>query len=263
MRGSGKSKRARNYDNLEICERSNRYLMAQYQSTSKNSDIPLHIGIILDGNRRWAKKNGLPTLQGHKKGAEVFKEISLHAFDLGVKYLSAYVFSTENWSRTEAEVAYLMKLVVKSVEGYLKEYNEHGVRIVIAGSRSKFSPAVLKSIKKTEESTKNNKEATLVLCFNYGGQQEIADATAKIIEQGYNPDQITPELVAQNLYAPDVPDVDLIIRTSGEQRLSGFMLWRSAYAELLFVDKLWPDYRAEDLENSIKEYINRQRRFGQ
>ena len=232
------------------------------QDKPKKQNIPKHIGIILDGNRRWAKQNGLPTLQGHKKGAEVFKDISLRAFDLGVKYLSAYIFSTENWSRTKVEVDYLMKLVVRAVESYLEEYNDNGVKILIAGSRDKFSKLVLESIIKTENATKHNTKATLILCFNYGGHQEIVDATASIIKQGFKPNQVTPELIAQNLYAPDAPDVDLIIRTSGEQRLSGFMLWRSAYAELLFTEKLWPEYTAEDLKKSIQEYSNRQRRFG-
>ena len=232
------------------------------QDKSKKQNIPKHIGIILDGNRRWAKQNGLPTLQGHKKGAEVFKDISLRAFDLGVKYLSAYIFSTENWSRTKVEVDYLMKLVVRAVESYLEEYNDNGVKILIAGSRDKFSKSVLESISRTESTTKHNTKATLILCFNYGGRQEIVDATASIIEQGFKSNQVTPELIAQNLYAPDAPDVDLIIRTSGEQRLSGFMLWRSAYAELLFTEKLWPEYTAEDLRKSIQEYSNRQRRFG-
>lgn len=232
------------------------------QDKPKKQNIPKHIGIILDGNRRWAKQNGLPTLQGHKKGAEVFKDISLRAFDLGVKYLSAYIFSTENWSRTKVEVDYLMKLVVRAVESYLEEYNDSGVKILIAGSRDKFSKSVLESISRTESATKHNTKATLILCFNYGGHQEIVDATASIIEQGFKSNQVTPELIAQNLYAPDAPDVDLIIRTSGEQRLSGFMLWRSAYAELLFTEKLWPEYTAEDLRKSIQEYSNRQRRFG-
>lgn len=227
------------------------------------SELPLnHLGIILDGNRRWAKQKGLTFLEGHRKGAEVFKEISLSAFDKGIKYLSAYVFSKENTSRPEEEVSYLMKLVVKAVEKYLDEFHKKGIRIVVAGNKDKLSKTVSEAITKTEEKTKDNSKGTLILCFNYGGRQEILDATKKIIADKNNPEEVTEELFEQNLYTPSTPDIDLIIRTSGEQRLSGFMLWRAAYAELKFVDKYWPDFTVEDLSNCIEDYKNRTRRFG-
>ncbi len=227
-----------------------------------NLDAPKHVGIILDGNRRWAKNQGIPTLEGHRKGAEVFKDISLHAFDKGVEFLSAYVFSTENWSRTEEETSYLMKLVVKAVEKYLSEFHKKGIKIIVLGERSNLNSSVLKAIEQTEQKTANNENGTLALCFNYGGQQEIIDATKKIISKNINPQEVTLSLFEQNLYSPEVPQLDLLIRTSGEQRTSGFMLWRSAYAELLFSEKLWPDYTVEDFDEALIEYNKRQRRFG-
>lgn len=227
-----------------------------------NLDAPKHVGIILDGNRRWAKNQGIPTLEGHRKGAEVFKDISLHAFDKGVEYLSAYVFSTENWSRTKEETSYLMKLVVKAVEKYLSEFHKKGIKIIVLGERSNLNSSVLKAIEQTEQKTANNENGTLALCFNYGGQQEIIDATKKIISKNINLQELTLSLFEQNLYSPELPQLDLLIRTSGEQRTSGFMLWRSAYAELLFSEKLWPDYTVEDFDEALIEYNKRQRRFG-
>lgn len=230
--------------------------------TQSSSAVPGHVGIILDGNRRWAKKQGMPILEGHRRGAEVFKEVSLGAFDRGVTYLSAFVFSTENWNRTEEEVSYLMKLIAKAVERYLEEFHKKGIKIIVAGQRDKFSSTVLSSIEKTEERTKDNRNGVLVLCLGYGGQQEIVDATKKILAENHTPSDITTELFEQNLYAPEIPPVDLLIRTSGEQRTSGFMLWRAAYAELLFSDKLWPDYTIEDFDEALVEYNKRHRRFG-
>jgi len=228
----------------------------------KTTNLPTHVGIVLDGNRRWAKEHGLTTLDGHRHGAEVFKQVSLGAFDKGVKYLSAFIFSTENWQRTEEEVSYLMKLVIKAVEKYLDEFNKRNIKIRVIGRRTDLSGAVLRSIEKTEEKTHNNSGGVLVLCFNYGGQQEIVDAAKKILSMGVDQKDITTELFEQYLYAPEVPAVDLLIRTSGEERTSGFMLWRAAYAELQFIEKYWPDFTIEDLENSLKEYASRQRRFG-
>lgn len=224
--------------------------------------LPCHVGIILDGNRRWAKEHGMQSLEGHRKGAEVFKEVALHAFDKGIKYLSAFVFSTENWKRTEEEVSYLMKLVVKAVERYLEEFDKRGIKIVVAGKRDNLSKTVLKAIEKTEDKTKANSKGTLVLCFNYGGQQEIVDACNQIISSNRDNKTVSIKEIEQNLYSPDVPEIDLLIRTSGEQRTSGFMLWRAAYAELLFIDKYWPDYSCEDFDDSLSEYEKRCRRFG-
>ena len=228
----------------------------------KTTNLPNHVGIVLDGNRRWAKEQGLPTLDGHRQGAEVFKRVCLASFDKGVKYLSAFIFSTENWQRTEDEVSYLMKLVIKAVEKYLDEFNKRNIKIQVIGRRNDLPNSVLRSIEKTEEKTENNTGGVLVLCFNYGGQQEIVDATKKIIDENIPSEELTDELFEQYLYAPGVPAVDLLIRTSGEERTSGFMLWRAAYAEMLFIEKYWPDFSIEDLDSSLKEYAARQRRFG-
>lgn len=230
--------------------------------TNVSNQIPKHVGVILDGNRRWAKQHNLPTLDGHRQGAEVFKKVALAAFDRGVEYLSGYIFSTENWRRTEEEVAYLMKLVVKGVEQYLDEFHKRGIKIVCIGRKDQLSSSVLKSIKKTEEKTKDNDRGVLVLCFNYGGHQEIIDATKAIIREGIAAEDIDESVFSRYIYHPEIPPVDLLIRTSGEQRTSGFMLWRADYAELIFSQKLWPDFGDSDLAAAIDEYIKRKRRFG-
>ena len=230
---------------------------------TETQTIPRHLGIILDGNRRWAKAQGLPTLQGHRQGAEVFKQISKAAFKRGVQYVSAYVFSTENWRRTEKEVSYLMSLVIKVVDDYLDEVHQEGIKIVILGRREGLRANVLKAIQRAEEKTANNTRGTMALCFNYGGQQEIVDAAKLLMEQGTDPATLTPESFEQALYHPEIPALDLIVRTSGEQRLSNFMLYRAAYAELAFVDKHWPDFTPADLDAALATYAARHRRLGQ
>lgn len=227
-----------------------------------DTELPNHIGIILDGNRRWAKQHGFTTLEGHRRGAEVFRRVSLSAFDSGIKYLSAYIFSTENWQRSEEETSYLMKLIIKAVEKYLEDFDGRGIRIKILGSKEKLSKTVLEAISRTESKTKTNSKGTLAICLNYGGQQEILDATKQIVNSKIEAETVTKEVFEQNLYSPEIPPVDLLIRTSGEQRISGFMLWRVAYAELLFEEKYWPDYTVEDLSRAIEVFNIRQRRFG-
>lgn len=228
--------------------------------TDINTAVPRHLGIILDGNRRWARERGLNTLEGHQRGAEVFREIVYAAFDRGVEYISAFVFSTENWQRTQEEVSYLMSLVLKVVEKYLNEFHDKGVKILILGSREGLSDKVKKALDKAVEKTAENTEGTVALCFNYGGQQEIIDAIKKVPEDKKS--DLTPEKFEQYLYSNEVPEVDLLVRTSGEHRTSGYMLWRAAYAELLFVDKFWPDFTVSDLDKVLAEYQNRNRRFG-
>ncbi len=226
------------------------------------SVTPKHVGIILDGNRRWAKNAGKKTLDGHRRGSEVFKEISVGLFERGVKYVTAYVFSVENWQRKAEEVDYLMRLLIKAVELHLDDFNKKGIRIKIIGRKDNLKPAVLKAIERTETKTAENTEGTLTLCFNYSGRQELVDAFKQIASKNILEEDITEELIGANIYAPEIPDVDLLIRTSGEQRISGFMLWRSSYAELLFIEKLWPDITMLDMDMALAEYATRQRRFG-
>jgi undecaprenyl diphosphate synthase len=226
------------------------------------NDAPTHIGIIMDGNRRWAEEQGVSTKDGHTKGQENLRIISRAAFEQGVQYVSVYAFSTENWRRTEEEVGHLMGLLVRGVDKYLQEFNEASIKVVFIGQRDDLDKKVLKAIQKAEDSTSQNEKGTLVICFNYGGQQEIVDAAKKIIASGMPAESITTETVAANLYNPDIPPIDLIIRTSGEQRLSNFMLWRAAYSEFYFVDKHWPAFAPDDLREALEVYAARGRRFG-
>lgn len=227
-----------------------------------SSTIPTHIGFILDGNRRWARDHGLPTLEGHRKGYDTLKTIAEAAFDKGVKFVSAFVFSTENWSRSKDEVDYLMNLAMKIAVKDSKELIKENVKIVVMGIEDKVPPKLVKAWRDAEEESKNNTGGTLALCFNYGGTQEIVDATKAIISEGIPEESVTDELIGQHLYHPEVPDIDLVIRTSGEMRISNFMLWRVKYAELYFVDKHWPAFSKEDFDIALEEFSRRNRRFG-
>lgn len=226
------------------------------------AEIPGHIGFIVDGNRRWAKAHGLPTYEGHLAGYNAITDVALATFDAGVSYVSAYIFSTENWKRSEDEVGKLMSLVLRLLTSDVDILEKNNIKLKIIGSRTGVSEKILKAIDEAEARTANNTHGTLALCFNYGGQLEIADACKKIVQSGIQMDAITPELIESNLYAPEIPPVDLIVRTSGEQRLSNFMLWRAAYSELLFLDKPWPDMTKDDVTAILEEYTRRGRRFG-
>ena len=226
------------------------------------SERPQHIGYIVDGNRRWAKKHGLPTYEGHLAGYNAITEIALASFDAGVSFVSAYIFSTENWKRSEDEVGKLMSLVLRLLTSDVAILEKNNVRLKVLGSHQGVSDKILSAIADAEERTKNNTHGTLALCFNYGGQLEIADACKKIIQSGVSADDITPDLIANHLYQPEIPPVDIVVRTSGEQRLSNFMLWRAAYSEFLFLEKQWPDMTKEDVTAILEEYERRGRRFG-
>ena len=206
--------------------------------------MPNHIGLILDGNRRWAKENGCKsTLEGHKQGYDSLKKVAEYAFDKGVSNVSAFVFSTENWNRSKKEVDYLMKLLLRMMKRDVKELHRKGVKVLWLGTRIGLKPDILQAIEDAVKKTEQNIKGTLAFCLNYGGQQELADATARIVEKGYSSEEITPA-------------------TSGEQRLSGFQLWRCSYAELYFTDKKWPAFSNEDLDLALQEFANRNRRFG-
>ena len=224
--------------------------------------IPNHIGYIVDGNRRWAKQHNLPTYEGHLAGYNAIQEIATATFKAGVKYVSAYIFSTENWKRSEEEVGKLMGLVLKLLTTDLPIFTKNNIRLKIIGSRDRVDSKILKAIDNAELVTANNTAGTLALCFNYGGQLEIVDAVKKIVQLGTVADDITTDLITQNLYAPELPSIDIVVRTSGEQRLSNFMLWRVAYSEMMFIDKMWPDMIVDDVTDIINEYSKRSRRFG-
>lgn len=226
------------------------------------SDVPRHIGYIVDGNRRWAQARGLSSYQGHRAGYRTLKEVLLETVRSGVFYVSAYVFSTENWKRSEQEVGKLMGLLLRVLTQDVPIFLERNVRVRVLGSRDRLSPQIVKAIDAAEEATKNMTGGEVLFCLNYGGHLEIADAVKQIVAQGVPANDVTPEVVERNLYAPDVPSCDLIVRTSGEQRLSNFMLWRSAYSELLFLDKQWPDMTKHDVSDILEEYARRKRRFG-
>lgn len=223
---------------------------------------PRHIGYIVDGNRRWAKQHGLPTYEGHMAGYNALKDIATATFDEGVEYMSAYVFSTENWKRSQDEVGKLMKLVLRLVSADLPEFQKRNIRLRILGSREGVREDILSAIDTAERETADNTSGTLCLCFNYGGQLELVDAYKKLMQQGVTADDVSIETINDALYAPDVPPIDMVVRTSGEQRLSNFMLWRSAYSELMFIDKNWPDMTPEDVPAILEEYSRRKRRFG-
>lgn len=224
--------------------------------------VPRHIGFIMDGNRRWAQERGLPPFKGHEAGVDALERAADACFDRGVQFMSAYTFSIENWSRTQEEVSFLMGLVTKILTTYLKKFHEKGIRIVVLGTRERLDKKVLKAIDEAEEKTKHNTNGTLALCFNYGGHQELIDMVKKIIDSGVEPSTLQPADLQTYLYHPEVPPCDLIVRTSGENRLSGFMLPRSDYAEFIFDKTYWPDIDKKHVNDYIDEYLSRQRRFG-
>ena len=224
--------------------------------------VPTHLGIIPDGNRRWAKERTLPSLEGHRRGLQVAKEVALAAFERGVQFFTIYAFSTENWQRTQDEVGYLMGLFCDLLEREFQELKDREVRFRLLGSRDRLPAKLLKLVDRTEEQTADFTRGTLSLCLNYGGQAELSDAFRAMMAAGVRPEEVSPGMIAEHLYGPEVPAVDLVIRTSGEQRLSGFMLWRAAYAELYFAQKHWPDFTAVDLDEALTEFARRQRRYG-
>jgi undecaprenyl diphosphate synthase len=231
---------------------------------NKVSDFvaPIHVGFIMDGNRRWAKERGLSPMKGHEAGVDVFHTAVRTCFDNGVKYVSAYTFSTENWARAKDEVKFLMGLVTKVLKKYLHEFHKDNIRIVVLGSRDKLAQSVIRAIDEAESTTRNNTAGTVALCFNYGGLPEIADMVRSIVSQNVDTQELTGADIQKYLYHPEVPPCDLIVRVSGEKRLSGFMLARSEYAEFIFDDPYWPDITAEHVLGYLAEYSNRQRRFG-
>ena len=226
---------------------------------------PQHIAIIMDGNGRWAKKRGLPRTAGHAAGAEAFRRIATHCSKLGVKYLTVYAFSTENWKRAEDEVAGIMQLMGKYLEEGIRDMEKNRVRICFFGDLSRLSPELRQMCLQAQNASKDY-DVQVNFCFNYGGRLEIVQAAQQFARDVANgvrqPEELTEALFENYLYSADVPDPELIIRPSGEQRTSNFLLWQSAYSEYVFMDVLWPDFSANDLEAAIEEYHRRNRRFG-
>lgn len=225
-------------------------------------DVPGHIGYILDGNRRWAKKHGLPTYEGHLAGYNTLYDVIEATSDAGVKFISLYTFSTQNWSRAEEEVRGIMRLIRRLFKSDIRRLVRDGYRVVVLGSRVGVPDDIVRYIEEAELKSQSGTRATLAVCFNYGGQEEIVRAARQLIEQKMSSDEVTLKSFAEAIDHPEVPPCDLIVRTSNEQRLSDFMLWRSAYSEFLFLEKFWPEMTKDDVTVILDEYARRQRRFG-
>lgn len=223
---------------------------------------PTHLGFILDGNRRWAKERGLSEYEGHVAGYKALRQVIEATFDEGVQYISVYAFSNENWKRDKQEVSNIMKLAMHAIMNDLTSLIKQRVRVRFLGRREGIEGKLLAGVEKAEQATQHFAGRTLLVCFNYGGQQEIIDAARKCMADGLAPEEVTEEAIAARLYAPDAPAVDMVVRTSGEQRLSNFMLWRSAYSEFYFLPQYWPDMTKDDVHGIIEEYNRRHRRFG-
>jgi undecaprenyl diphosphate synthase len=228
--------------------------------------VPQHVALVMDGNGRWAKERGLPRTEGHKRGEASLFDAVEGCIELGVRYLSAYAFSTENWRRSPEEVRFLMGFNRDVIRRRRDEMAEMGVRVLWAGRRPKLWRSVIKELETAQELTKHNDLMTLTMCVNYGGQAEIADAAAALARDvaagRLDPSKVTEKVFARYLYNPDVPEVDLFLRPSGEQRTSNFLLWQSAYAELVFLDTLFPDFDRRDLWKACEQYARRDRRYG-
>jgi len=232
----------------------------------KINNIPEHVAIIMDGNGRWAKENNLSRIHGHKEGTQSVRSIMREATSIGIKYLTFFTFSTENWSRPKLEIDGLMKLLIDSLITYEKELHENSIRLQIMGETNRLPKPVQKIINKIVTDTKDYSVSNLILALNYGGRFEITKATKEIALKFKNNDiditEINENMISDHLYLPKVPDPDLVIRTSGEMRLSNFMLWQLSYSEIVITDKFWPDFKEEDFYKALKEYESRNRRYG-
>lgn len=225
-------------------------------------DTPRHIAIIMDGNGRWAKKRGLPRIMGHREGAESLRAILKASAEIGVKYLTVYAFSTENWGRPQGEVDFLMTLFAQTIDREMAEMMKNRVRLKFFGRLEKFSDLLRKKMQEAAEKTKDNDRITLCIMVNYGGRAELIDAFRKMSEENLSGEQITEEAIDRHLYTAGIPDPDLLIRTADEFRVSNFLLWQLAYTEIYVTSTYWPDFRREQLIEAIENYQKRERRFG-
>ena len=231
-------------------------------TAQRRTDLPVHLGIILDGNRRWARNHGVPIAFGHRRGGAVIRDLSIQLLARGLEYLSVYFFSTENWARDPREVSELMALVADLAEEITDTLCEENIRLRFLGRPNELPHRLHSAISLAEQRTGENDGGTLAICANYGGLTEITDAFRGMLAAGVSASEVSPETIADYLYAPEIPPLDLVLRTGGDQRLSNFMLWRAAYAEFVFIPKLWPDVTIEDIEDVLDNYSVCSRRFG-
>ncbi len=227
----------------------------------KESEIK-HIAIIMDGNRRWAKEHNLPSAAGHKKGVTSLRNVVRACDEFGVKYLTVYAFSTENWKRSKEEVDFLMDLVAVTLKNELDDMDKENVKISFIGDRLKLSDKLQKVTSNAQEKTKSNTGVNLQIALNYGSRDEIVNAVKSIIDTGYKSDDITADVISKHLYTKDIPDPDILIRTGGEKRISNYLLWQIAYSEVIVVDEYWPEFDRCSLLKCIEEFNRRQRRYG-
>jgi len=224
--------------------------------------VPTHIGIIMDGNGRWARRRGHPASFGHRAGVRAIKRVLEGCEELGVKVLSVYAFSTENWSRPRTEARALMRLFHETMQREIEEMHRRGVRIVVSGRRDELSTKMRERIEEALERTAGNTNGVLNICLNYGGRAEIVDAVRRLVADGVPSGEVDEAAITARLYVPDLPEPDLIIRTAGERRVSNFLLWQSAYSEMLVSETLWPDFGIDDLKAALADYSSRVRTFG-
>jgi undecaprenyl diphosphate synthase len=230
--------------------------------TSDKEPLPKHVAIIMDGNGRWAKERGLSRQAGHRAGTENIRRIIRYLGERGVSYLTLYAFSTENWARPRPEVRALMQLVARVIKREIKELHERGVRLVHLGRLDNLAPSLRRQVLDAIDLTKGNTQMTVAIAFDYGGRAEIVDAVRRIIGDGLTPDQVDEETISSYLYTAGMPDPDLVIRTAGEMRLSNFLIWQAAYAEYYSTPTYWPDFGPESVEEALRAYAERERRFG-
>ncbi|MBW6465267.1 MAG: isoprenyl transferase [Brevefilum sp.] len=236
--------------------------MAFEDSTQNVPDVPRHIAIIMDGNGRWAKARGLPRIAGHQAGTENLRTIIRASAKLGIQYLTFYAFSTENWSRPKAEVTGLMRILSDVIDREMAELHKEGARLVHIGHLDGLSQALQDKVRQAMDLTKDNQRITIVLAFNYGGRDEIIHAIKRMLADQIDPDAVDEALVGNYMFTSEIPDPDLVIRTSGEQRTSNFLTWQSVYSEWYFPQVYWPDFSEEELRKAIEVYAQRDRRFG-
>lgn len=234
--------------------------------TPQMISVPTHVAIIMDGNGRWAKQRNLLTILGHREGASALKRITRHAGSMGIKFLTVYAFSTENWRRPATWIQEMMGLLRYYLKNEVREIVKNNVRLQIIGNRTEFDQDIQDMIQEVEEKTADNTGMTLVIALNYGGRKDIVkacqDISRKVASGDLTPESIDEDIFSAHLYTKDIPDPDLLIRSSGEYRISNYLLWQLAYSEFVFSNKLWPDFNEDDLEDAIKQYQSRNRRFG-